>query len=173
MDSKLFWGLLIVLIGVSIIINHVFKVDFPLFKVIIALIIIYVGFKILLGSFNFKSASDEHSAIFSNRHNAPEQIDRKEEFNSIFGSSTLDLRQTAFSESVTKLEVNAIFGSVKVFVPHNVKVQVKGSAVFGTVKNNDRELNGIGDQKFPGSEAPGELVLKINASAVFGSVAIE
>jgi len=173
MDSKLFWGLLIVLIGVSIIINHVFKVDFPLFKVIIALIIIYVGIRILIGSFNFTKASDDQTAIFSNRHNAPEMIDRKEEFSSIFGSSTLDLRQTTFSEPVTKLEVNAIFGSVKVFVPDNVQLQVKGSAVFGTVKNKDRELNGIGDQKFPGSEASGNLVLKINASAVFGSVTIE
>lgn len=173
MDSKLFWGLLIILIGVSIIINHVFKVDFPLFKVIIALVIIYFGVTMLLGSFNFKSGSSgDQSSVFTSQNYAPDLIDRSEEYNCLFGSSKIDLRNTNFEEKNIELEVNAVFGSVKLYLPENVKVRIKASSAFGSVRSKDHQQDGIGDQEFSEGSRTGDVEITVKASAVFGSVRI-
>lgn len=174
MDSKLFWGLLIILIGVSIIINHVFKVDFPVFKVIIALVIIYFGISLLIGSFNFSSAtSGEFSNVFSGQNYQPDQIGENQEFNSIFGSSKIDLRQTNFTKDNIDLEVNAIFGSVKIYLPENARVSVKASSAFGSVKGPGHRQDGIGDQEFSHGQDRVGPSIRVNASAAFGSIRIE
>lgn len=174
MDSKLFWGLLIILIGVSIIINHVFKVDFPLFKVIIALVIIYFGISMLIGSFNFGSASGgEFSNVFSSQNYQPEQISENLEFNSVFGGSKIDLRNAQFTKDNVRLEINAIFGSVKVYLPENAKVSVKASSVFGSVKGPGYRQDGIGDQEFSMNKGLSGPTIRVEASAAFGDIRIE
>lgn len=174
MDSKVFWGLIIILIGVSIIINHVFKVDFPVFKVILAVVIIYFGFSLLMSSFNFsKISSGDYSNVFTNKNYQLEKVDRNLEFNSVFGSSKIDLRNTVFLEKETDLEINAVFGSVRVYLPEHMKIEVKASSAFGSVRSFDHKQDGIGDQRYSLGSELSEKRLNIEANAVFGSVTLE
>lgn len=174
MDSKVFWGLVIILIGVSIIINHVFKVDFPLFKVIIALIIIYFGFSILFGSFKFnKTSSGDFSHYFTSKTYEPTKIDGNIEFNCVFGSSKIDLRRTLMVGQNIKIEINSVFSSVQVNLPPNHNIEVKASSAFGSVRSPGNRQDGIGDQRYTVREGiPGEKLL-IEANAVFGSVNLD
>jgi len=174
MDSKLFWGLVIILIGVSIIINHVFKIDFPLFKVIIALLIIWFGISLLLGSFNFKKVSSgEFSSVFSGQNYSPDRIDDDTEFNAVFGSSKIDLRNTEFTKDDINIEINAVFGSVKVYLPKHVRVSVKASSAFGSVRGPSHRQDGIGEQQFTEGAESAKTNLRIEASAAFGSIRVE
>ena len=173
MDSKLFWGILIIFIGISIIINHVFKVDFPLFKVIISLVIIYFGVSLLLGSFNFKSGSSgDQSSVFTSQNYAPDLIDQNQEYNSLFGSSKIDLRDTNFEANNIEIEVNAVFGSIKLYLPENVKVRIKASSAFGSVRSKEHQQDGIGDQEFSDGSKTSDVEVTVKANAVFGSVRI-
>ncbi len=174
MDSKVFWGLVIILIGVSIIINHVFKVDFPLFKVIIALIIIYFGFSILFGSFKFnKASSGDFSHYFTSKNYEPAKIDGNMEFNCVFGSSKIDLRRTVFTGQSLEIEINSIFSSVQVYLPQNLNIDVKASSAFGSVRSPGNRQDGIGDQRYTvRGGVPGEKLL-IEANAVFGSLNLD
>lgn len=174
MDSKLFWGVVIILIGVSIIINHVFKIDFPLFKVIIALLIIWFGFSLLFGSFNFgKVSKGAYSNVFSGQEYAPDRIDGDKEFNAVFGSAKIDLRNTEFTSNDVEIEMNAVFGAIKVFMPKDIEVSVEASSAFGSVKGPGHRQDGLGEQRFTeGSSATGQRV-RIEANAAFGSIQIE
>jgi predicted membrane protein len=49
MSVSLFWGLVLILIGLSLIIKIVFNIDFPIFKILFAFLFIYIGIKVLVG----------------------------------------------------------------------------------------------------------------------------
>lgn len=171
MDSKLFWGVVIIFIGVSLIVNYLFKIDLPIFKILFALLIIYIGVKILLGSFNFKSSSyeDDRSGVFTKTEMTPESLSKKDEFSIVFGNSKIDLRNTQF-ESGTKLEMNAVFGSMDVKLPPDVFVSLEASSVFGSVRGAERSIDGIGEQESEWGDASKGRHLRIKANAVFGNV---
>ena len=51
---------------------------------------------------------------------------------SIMGSAELDLREAEIGEGVSEIEVMAVFGSVEIFVPVGVRVEVVGEAMMGS-----------------------------------------
>ncbi len=56
--SGVFWGSVIILFGISIILNSVFGISIPVFKIVLALILIYFGISILAGkAFNVPKVS--------------------------------------------------------------------------------------------------------------------
>ncbi len=86
--------------------------------------------------------------------------------NAVFGSVVLNLRRAQISpvDKVASLEANAAFGSVKIRVPENWRIDIQGAAVLGTYA--DKTI----PPTMPDSETP---TLIITGYAVFGSVEIE
>lgn len=172
--TKIFWGGLIILFGISIIINSVFKINFPFFKVFIALIIIFFGFRLLFGSFGFKMNNNdagENSTVFGSTKAQVEIIDGDLEYNSVFGSQIIDFREVKSITDESEIEINAVFGSVKVYLPDNVNIKLKASSAFGSVRTPEGEMINFGDTKktfTKGSNA--SKTMYVEASAVFGSV---
>jgi predicted membrane protein len=173
MDSKLFWGIVIILIGFSMILNHVFKVDIPFFKVIIALVIIYFGVSMLMGSFGVKvSKQGEHTSVFTTQRIKSELIDRDEEFNCVFGNMEIDLRHAEIRGNEHELEINSVFGSTKVFLPEGVRFRLKSSAFLGNVKTPTGNQSSIGESKTSLGDETAEKTIWIEANAVFGNIVI-
>ncbi|MCL2315662.1 MAG: DUF1707 domain-containing protein [Actinomycetia bacterium] len=77
----------------------------------------------------------------------------------LFGSSTLDMRQAAFSELDVEVMVNALFGSIEVKVPAGVSVVDETMHLFGAVT-----MRGLGEA------APGAPVVRLKGFVMFGSV---
>jgi len=173
MDSKVIFGIFVILIGVSIILNHVFKIDFPLFRIAFAAFIIFLGFKILTGSFGKdKSNFRKKDNLFSGSSMSPGSISRDEEFNVIFGSSVIDLRSTNFEQPETDIEVNAVFGEAKIFLPPNVRIRIKSSSVFGAVRTPDGRETNFGDSKSIIGDESSSVRINLEANTVFGSVSV-
>ncbi len=173
MDSKLIIGVFVVLIGVSIIVNHVFKIDLPLFRIAFAAFIIYIGIKILTGSFGNKRKDWKNKDnAFSSSTVTPESVNKDEEFNAIFGSSVIDLRTAQFTNQETDIEVNAIFGEAKVYLPAQARVKIKSSSVFGSVKTPDGRETSFGDDKTILGNENAPTRINLEANAVFGSVKV-
>jgi predicted membrane protein len=173
MDSKIIIGLLIIFFGISMIINQVFKIDFPFFRLLIGLMVIYFGLKILLGSFNIHiNNQDKNSSVFKNQTIAPQKVSKKEEYTAIFGNSVIDLREAEFENGEFKLEVNGIFGSVKILLPQNAQIQIKSSSVFGSVKTPDGGQTAFGDKNESFGDIAAPVHVKLEANAVFGYVEI-
>ena len=171
--TKIFWGGLIVLFGLSIIINAVFKINFPFFKVFVSLVIIYIGFKMLFGGFGFKmnNNGEENSTVFSSTRIQVEKIDGNLEFNSVFGSQILDFRNVTSIADEAEIEISAVFGGVKVYLPENVTLKMKANSAFGSVKSPNGEVTNFGEARktiSKGGEHEKTVYLEVNA--VFGSV---
>jgi predicted membrane protein len=171
MDSKVFWGVLIILLGFSLIINHVFKIDIPFFKVVIALIIIYFGVNLLMDSFGIKwNKKGEHSSVFSGQKLHPDLIAADEEYNAVFGSIVVDLENTRFEGKDIEIEVNAVFGSARVYLPKNSNIKIKSTGVFGSVRTPDGGKVNFGENQSSLGDSNANQNVTIEANAVFGNV---
>ena len=69
MGIGLFIGILIILLGLSIIINVIFHIHIPIFKILFGLFLIFIGLKIIFGSWiSFPSSQgNSGNVIFQER----------------------------------------------------------------------------------------------------------
>ncbi len=166
----LFWGILLVLLGLTIILKAVFKIDIPLFRMVFALLIIYWGLKLLFGG-SFLGSSG-NTVIFSES-----KIESKEagnEYNIVFGKSTIDLTDIDISESGAVMEVNVVFGSGYILINPEIPTLIKVSTVFAESKLPKGNVSFFGDRTYKTkSYVDGENHLKLNIDVVFGNAIIE
>jgi len=167
MGAGLFWGALLILIGLSIIIRVVFNVDFPLIKFIIAFFFIFIGIKLLVGNFNFKKV-DEDTTIFS--ESKIEGLDEDfKEYNVIFGSSVIDLRNIDLSKGNKEIKINTIFGGTVLKVNKDLPYRIKADAAFGGAELPNGNAAAFGTAKYESetfSRDTNHLYVKVDV--VFG-----
>lgn len=173
-DDKL-GSIIFLIIGVLLLLGSQDIVKFELVgKLILPIIIVLIGLSLIFKNiFTAKirksidevnktnNTSDECSAIFTGQDI---KVDN-EEFNgksvsAIFGGITLDLRKALITKDVV-IKCKSIFGGIEIFIPDNVKVQVKSNSAFGGVDNKTISDNNS------------EITIYIDATCVFGGVDIK
>jgi predicted membrane protein len=171
MSMSLFWGLLLILIGISLILKVVFHVDIPVFKVLIAFFFIYIGIKILTGgSFKvFQTHRDENSIVFGETV-FREVVDQRE-YNVIFSKSTFDLREMQLdSTKNTRIKINTVFGATDFFLNNDVPVSVRANAAFAGVDLPDGNASAFGSAFYQSDSAKvASTVLELEVNTVFGA----
>jgi len=160
LSSAFFWGGLVVLVGLSIILNSL-GVRIPLVRIAIGLFFIWLGVSFIVGGFR---RTIERRVAATGPH----------EYNAVFGSTVFDLTGIRPGDKDERVEVNAIFGQARVIVDLNTPVRVEGSAAFGQIRFPDAGSVSFGDRVY---DTPryrgGEPALVIKAAAVFGQVVVE
>jgi hypothetical protein len=173
MGFGLLIGVVIILFGLGIIINVVFHVNIPVFKIIVGLFLIYIGLKIIVGdslpSFHHRHSGD---AVFSDRtyHGLPGDSN---EYNAVFGKAMVDLRGVELKEKITRIKVAAVFGGAEVILDKNMPVRIKAEAVFGGVNLPENVAGGFGSASYQSQNLDeNKNYLLIEASSVFGGIQI-
>jgi predicted membrane protein len=164
--SKLFWGLVIILVGISFIAQGVFRINFPVGKVVIALILIYLGVRMLLGGFGMK----QNTTVFSDTSITVDQL-ADSKYDVVFGSQKIDLSQAVRDGESHTVEVNVVFGEAKITIPTNMQVKVKSSSVFGSVRTPHNSTS-FGQDEYATGGTPGAGALLLKVNAVFGSALV-
>jgi len=170
MGTGLFWGILLVLIGVGIVIRVVFNIHFPLVKFIIAFFFIFIGIKILLGNFTVRDdEGDEHTTIFSESSVLGFDGDAKE-YNVIFGSSVIDLRDVDLSAGPKKVKINTIFGETVLKINANTPIRMKADAAFSSAKLPNGNTAAFGTGRYESSNFSADTnYIYVKSDVVFGS----
>jgi hypothetical protein len=88
------------------------------------------------------------------------RLDRDMKIGTVCGSIKLDLRQAEVAGAVVNLHVESVLGSVKVWVPHGISVEVDGHSVLGS-----RSIAAD-------SPRPGAPLLRLRIDTVCGSVKV-
>ena len=178
--SKLFWGAIIIVLGLSIIIGSVFKINIPFFRILFSLFLIYLGVRMLVGSFkssnqfgSYKDAKETTDVFTSNSHK-PEFGIPKKEYSVVFGSQALDLRNIE-QENDHSIEVSSVFGSQTVLLSKETPVRIKANAVFGNIQLPDGTGVSFGENTYVKSDvsqdsATPQKMLFIEANAVFSQI---
>ncbi len=163
-----FWGLILVIIGISIILKIVFGIN--TFRVLIALLLILTGILILFGTkglFRYRSTGKEN--IFGDRivHESPRD---KTEYNVVFGKTVYDFRHFQFTEEKTvRIKLNTVFGSSVIRINNEIPVKVKVDAAFSGAELPDGNTIAFGTSYYytPSFREP-EKHFFIDADVVFG-----
>ena len=176
--AGLFWGIILILIGIGLIIKVFFKVDFPIFKFIIAFVFIYIGMRILFGNFNINSRNwgegRERDAIFSERHFTGRGNDENQ-YSAVFGAAKIDLTDTALIGKDTRIEVNVAFGGTEIYLNKDIPVRIKTDVAFGGVEYPDGDKSGaFGTSTFTSPNLnENDPHLYIRANVAFGGLEIK
>ncbi len=153
--GNLFWGILIILIGISLVLKG-FNVSIPLVKTFVAIVIIMFGIKILVGGY---SRGKTHGI------NTNSMSGTTQEFTSVFSGSFYDFNN--LDPKATEAEVSVVFGSARVKLPRDIEFDIESNAVFGSVILPQKTSAGIasGDALL---NANAKRRVKIEANSVFG-----
>jgi hypothetical protein len=176
MGLGLLFGVFIILFGLGIIINVVFHVNIPIFKILVGLILIYIGLRVILGNWitipacHWRSGTGD--AVFSSRTYQGVSEDKKE-YNAVFGSAVIDLRGIELKEKITRVKVTAVFGGAEVILDKNTPVRIKAETVFGGVELPENVAGAFGSTSYQSKNFDeNKNYLLIEGSSVFGGLEI-
>ncbi|MFO7675852.1 MAG: LiaF-related protein [bacterium] len=170
LSSAFFWGGLVVLAGLSIIL-HSLGIRFPLFRFALGLLFLWLGLTIIVGGFRRTGARKDTVAFESDSVTAQSG---QREYNAVFGSGVFDLTGIRPEGRDERVEVNAIFGQARVLVDLNTPVRIEGSAAFGQTRFPDFGSVSFGDRVYDSPKYRGnEPALILKVAAVFGQVLVE
>lgn len=173
MAPGLFWGVLLILIGLAAIFKVVFDVN--LFSVLFALFLIFIGVTMLLGRpWIFHGHRGKHDTMFEER-TFQESPGDNTEYNVIFGRSVYDFRDFKFTDNKSvKVKVNTVFGNAVIKIDKNKPVKIKSDAVFGSATMPDGNSVAFGSINYETNAfATDTNTLYIEAPVVFGALQVK
>jgi Cell wall-active antibiotics response 4TMS YvqF len=165
----IFWGALLIILGVWFIVRRSVPVHIPVIRIIVAVLFVYAGVRILARG---PVSADRNTAVFS-ESTMSYSPERGREYNLIFSSGSVDLSQAAPSGASIHAEVNVIFGSGTLRINPSLPVRVSMSSAFGSVESPNGRSVAFGEMVYTTtSYREGAPALEIHATAVFGRLAI-
>jgi predicted membrane protein len=172
MAPGLFWGVLLVLIGLAAIFRVVFDVN--LFGVLFAFFLIFVGISMLIGKpWMFKTHKGERDIMFEDRSFREQPADNSE-YNVIFGRSVYDFKDVTFPDNQpVKIKLNTIFGNTVIHIKRSTPVKIKSDAVFASSSMPDGNSVAFGSIQYATDTASLSLnYLYIEAPVIFGALQV-
>jgi hypothetical protein len=173
--GPVFWGGVLVLWGCAIILNILFHLNIPVFRILIALIIIFVGIQLLVGWQGkswYSIHNDDHNVIFSKSTINATPLTK--EYNIIFANSELNVTEPNPEWVNSKLEVNTIFGAGFISINPEIPAKIVTTAAFGRISTPDSQQSVMGDHVY---QTPAlkenQPYLLIKANVVFGNMEIK
>jgi predicted membrane protein len=168
--TAMFIGLFFLLFGLSIILKAVFKIDLPVFRVLIALFLIYLGVKMLFTDYSFRMHAepftDKRTAVFA-EGDFKAGKESHQSYSVVFGDGKLDLTEAQADDAV---EVHSVFGNMDVYLDPKKLTQVRANSVFGEVSMPDGQSVSFGSLQARVPDQPGDPKLRVHAHCVFGNI---
>jgi hypothetical protein len=169
--SGVFWGSILILLGLSVIVRIVFNVHIPLFRVIFALIIIYFGIRVLVGGAWCRGNCNANTVLFSDTK--AELTKDSKEYNIIFGKGVVNLTDSSLASQKKKIKVTTIFGSGEIRINPDVPAIVRVNSAFAGAKMPDGNIISFGEYIYKTrSYSDKSDFVRIDATVVFGGLEI-
>ena len=174
MGHSLFWGILLIVIGLSVVIKIVFNVDFPIFKIVVAFFFIYLGIRILVGGnwHYWGHHRDKNSVVFGEA--TFDKIENGTEYNVVFGKGTFDLRDYKPAEDRPEMiKINTVFSNSVIILPATVPVKINVDAAFSGAQMPNGNNTSFGSVAYSSEGADtAKAYLSIKVDVVFGGLQV-
>jgi predicted membrane protein len=166
--SALFWGILLILFGIWVILSAVFHINFPMGKILFALFFFYLGIVVITGGVKSKKTSTQ--AVFSESNMKFDGNNR--EMNIVFGRGVLDLTDASKFKTGT-MEFNTIFGAGAIILGKDQPVKIRVDSAFSGAKFPDGNTVSFGSYSYTTPAfKEGKDALIIKANVVFGGLEV-
>jgi hypothetical protein len=167
--SEIFWGVLLIILGASVVIKAVFHISIPIFPIIIAFILIYGGIRILMGGFGV--SNPQNMVLFNDA--TIQIINPKDTYNVLFGRGVIDLTKVTLTKETPKVQINTIFGGGVIRLNPATPVKIVVNSAFAEAVMPDGNKVQFGNTSYQSkSFKEGQDYLLIEANVVFGGLEI-
>ncbi len=173
MGAGIFWGVLLIVAGIALVIRVVFNVEFPVFRIILAVLLIFMGVRLLVGGSWFSYSSGDQDVIFGERKYMITGQEEKAEFNVIFGSGIYDFREVDLSSGSRRYKIGTIFGGSNIILSKDMPVRVHADAVFAGAELPDNNTAVFGSTSYShGTPSDTANLLEIKVDVIFGGARV-
>lgn len=169
MRFALFVGLFLVMGGLSIFADILFRIHLPFLRILFGLTLLYLGISILLRGFNVRQPwlfSDAQSIIFQNTVLMPHaDSSTGDEMNVLFSNGDVDLTSIVPKEHDIELKLNVVFGYANVLFDPRISFKVIATAAFAGCRLPSGNRLAFGEQVYqsPGyKEGAPAVILRIS-----------
>lgn len=164
--STTFWGILLVFLGFSFLVNEILEINIPIFTIIVSALFIYLGIKLINGS--FRSQKMENLNMFGTH--LLDYSETLQDYSNIFGEARMDLSRVEVVENKT-IDINCIFGDFKIKLSGTLNYRIESSTVFGKTHIVDKSTEGFGNIIYtPEHFDATKPCLTIKSSVIFGNI---
>lgn len=169
MTSFVFLGSFLVVIGLVIILNVIFKINIPVFRILIAFVFLFIGIKILLGK-NVNVLGHNTAHVNTEINIQP----GSHEYNIIFSKNIVDLRDTAFTDNKpARTHVNVVFGQCEIFLSKDIPFRITSNTAFASIKQPDGNTVVVGSIKNQSNDLDeSKPFIDLKIDAVFAEVSL-
>ncbi|WP_300370372.1 hypothetical protein [Brachyspira sp.] len=158
--SKTLLGILVIGTGIYILIRYCFNVNMPfilytpIFRMIIGMIIIFLGVYILFGMHYVRESIPKN---------------KKTKYNVYFKTNNIDLSNLEIDRNRT-IDINSVFSDTVIFISDKVQVHIKAASAFGSVSLPTGDSVSFGETNFVIGSS--ENILYLNVSAAFAQIRV-
>ena len=169
MSGAIFWGSILLIIGLAMIINVIFKIDLPVVRIALAAVLIFIGIKILLGK-HVKVFNHESKACNYTYTNDP----KHQEYNIVFSKGQVDLRNVTFENNESKLVlVHTVFGNSEINLNRETPCRITSNTAFAQVNVPGGNEVVMGTSHYQSDSLDtGKPFLDLKIDCVFGNVKV-
>lgn len=172
MDTSFLGGILLIILGLSLIIKLVFHIEFPIWRILVAFFFIFLSIKILIGS-SYNSIKQDinsnNTIIFGEKIFT--QVENMTEYNVIFGKAIFDLRNFKPNTELLSIKINTVLGSSVVLLNLENSIKIEANAVFAHAGLPNKNSASFGYTSFfsDSSRNTDNSLLLIKSDVIFGS----
>lgn len=169
LSSGIFWGFIVILFGVGILLKSVFHVNIPFFKILIGIIVILFGVSII---FNAINSTRRNNTVFREYNFNFGTIEK--EYNIVFSKGVFDFTNFNFSNYNGEfIKINSAFSKSEIYLSRNFEYEIRADSVFGVVRLPNGESVSFGNiARLENAENSGLKRINLHVSSVFGDTKI-
>lgn len=167
--SGLLFGCLLILIGLITLINIIFQVHIPIFRILFALLFMYCGIKILWG------ANVTRHYYYSSCSSTQNRCSEKNvlQYNTLFSKQIIDLTNQDILKTNTLIEVDTAFGESIVLIDTIWPLKIDTSVAFGSIELPNNMHANFGKDSYQTSTYENTTdAIHIRAKVAFGKCSI-
>lgn len=168
LSSGIFWGFIVILFGVGILLKSVFHVNIPFFKILIGIIVILFGVSIIFNAIN----SRRNNTVFGEYKFNFGTIEK--EYNIVFSKGVFDFTNFNFSNYNGEfIKINSAFSKSEIYLSRNFEYEIRADSVFGVVSLPNGESVSFGNiARLENAENSELKRINLHVSSVFGETKI-
>jgi hypothetical protein len=167
--SGIFWGAMLVILGITVMLNVAFGIRLPIFRVLLALFFFYLGISLLSGITLTRTRGKDGAE--TRRLEAGKASSHHEV---IFGRGVVDLSEITLKEDrITRVDVSTVFGSSVITVNPAVPTKVVVNSAFASARLPDGSSIAFGETAWTSdSLADCRSYVLVRVSVIFGTTEI-
>jgi hypothetical protein len=165
MGIGIFFGILLILAGAAIILRILFNIDIPVFKLLVAFVLIYIGIRMLSGDFSMKNIHTGKNAVIFGETTF-KGIPEDREYTIVFGQARIDISETEASDKLKSLKINTVFGGSELIISQKQSILIRADAAFASARLPGNKETSFGKVEYRTHSE--KITLEVESNVVFG-----